>query len=54
MEACEKGHLEVVRELLGRGANVDAAQTTNRWTLMAACQRGHLDVARLLLAQQAS
>ncbi len=49
------GHLEVVRELLGRGVNVNAALTSDGTTsLMWACYKGHLEVARLLLAHHAS
>jgi len=37
--------LEIVRELLGRGANVNAAKTNTGWTsLMFACENGHLEV----------
>ena len=55
MSACVEGHLEVVRELLVRGAHVNAAQTSDGWTsLMSACKAGHLEVARLLLAHHAN
>ena len=50
MWACEDGNLEVVRELLGRGANVNAARTDDGMTsLMLASQDGHLEIARELL-----
>jgi ankyrin repeat protein len=54
MEACQKGHLEIVRELLRRGANVNAGTHTGWTSLMDACCEGHLEVARLLLAHHAS
>ncbi len=55
MSACQRGHLEIVRELLGRGANVNAARTNDGWTsLMSTCMHGHLEVARLLLAHNAN
>jgi ankyrin repeat protein len=54
MEACQAGHLEVVRELLGRGASVNAAQIdTGMTSLMWACQKGQYDVARLLVEHKA-
>jgi ankyrin repeat protein len=50
MWACRNGHLEVVRELLGRGADVNAEQSYDGTTsLMKACQKGHLNIVRELL-----
>ena len=55
MWASKKGHLEVVHELLGRGANVNAACTDDGATsLMLACLSDHLETARLLLQHGAS
>ena len=52
--ASEKGHLEVVRELLARGAAVDAA-IYGGWTpLLVAILKGHLEVVKALLARGAS
>jgi ankyrin repeat protein len=52
--ASEKGHLEVVRELLARGAAVDAA-IYGGWTpLLVAILKGHLEIVRELLARGAS
>ncbi len=53
MCACLKGHLEIVRELLRRGASVDAADTQGYYTgytaLLWACCRGHLEIVVELL-----
>ena len=47
--------MEIVRELLGRGTNVNAAQTDDGSTsLMWACMGDHLETARLLLQHGAS
>ncbi len=55
MWACEYGHLEIVRELLGRGANVNAAQTDDGMTsLMMASENGHLEIVRELLGRGAA
>lgn len=49
MFASEYGHLEVVRELCDRGADVNAAKTTDGYTsLMWASLWGHLEVVREL------
>jgi ankyrin repeat protein len=46
--------LEVVRELLGRGAAVDAALSEGATPLFVASEKGHLEVIRELLARGAS
>jgi ankyrin repeat protein len=46
--------LEVVRELLGRGATVGAADNEGETPLYAASCQGHLEVVRELLARGAS
>jgi hypothetical protein len=52
--ACEyasmKGYLEVVRELIAAGANVNAANAYGRTALRTACCNGHVEVVRALLA----
>ena len=45
--------MEVVRELLARGAAVDAAENYGWTPLLIASQRGHLEVVRELLARGA-
>jgi ankyrin repeat protein len=42
-----------VRELLARGANINAATGSGRMSLLAASQGGHLDIVRELLAHGA-
>jgi len=44
------GHLEVVRELLSQGAEVDAADNNGLTPLYVACNNGHLEVVRELLS----
>jgi len=49
MLVSSKGHLEIVRELCERGANVNAARTNDGITvLMFASGKGHLEVVREL------
>ena len=48
--ASNKGHLDVVRELLARGANANAAFNTGATPLIQASWQGHVDVVRVLLA----
>ena len=46
---------DIVRELLGRGVNANAARSSDGMTsLMWACQNDQLEIARLLLAHHAS
>ena len=52
--ACMRGRLEIVRSLLGWGAEVNASQTGCGWTsLMWACKTGHLGIVLELLARGA-
>jgi hypothetical protein len=56
MNACQRGHLEVVRELLGagRGPHWNAARPDDgRTALMDACQNGYLGIVRELLGKGA-
>ena len=51
--ACQNGHVDLVRLLLDKGAEVDRA-ASGRWNegqtpLYVACWKGHVDAARLLL-----
>ncbi len=49
------GQLEIARLLISKGADVNAAKTTDGMTsLMASCKNGHLEVARLLLEKGAN
>jgi len=47
--AADKGHVEVVRELLNRGAKMDIAYEFLSSPLCAAAEKGHLEVVRELL-----
>ncbi|PVD39591.1 hypothetical protein C0Q70_02226 [Pomacea canaliculata] len=49
MEAAQEGHLDLVRYLLGAGANVHAQTGTCDTALTYACENGHTDVAEVLL-----
>ena len=52
--ASQEGNLDVVRELLARGAVVDAAFDTGATPLIQACWKGHPEVVRALLAAGAN
>ncbi len=52
--AIQEHRLEVVRELLARGAAVDAAQTDGWTSLHIACDHGYTEFVRALLAHGAS
>ena len=55
MKASAKGKLEVVRELIDKGANVNAVKTKNGMTaLMLASEEGHLEIVRLLIEKGAN
>ena len=52
--ASGKGHIGIVRELLARGANANAAYRTGATPLIMASWKGHVDVVRALLAAGAN
>ncbi|KAH9187374.1 hypothetical protein AeNC1_010650, partial [Aphanomyces euteiches] len=52
--ASERGHLDVVQELLARGASVDAADDIGRTALHLASWNGHLNIVQELLTRGAS
>ena len=52
--ACCRGHLDVVQELVARGANVEATDEFGRTPLHLACGNGHLDVVQELVARGAN
>ena len=54
MFACMKGHLETARELLCKGADVEAVMKGGVTALMGASLSGRLRVARMLLEQGAN
>ena len=49
-EACLFGHLDIVKELLNHGADVNVNNGST--ALHVACQEGHLAIARVLLVHQ--
>ncbi len=49
LEAAQKGHLEQVKTLLRKKADVNAKDKNGQTALMAAARRGHLDVVKLLI-----
>ncbi|XP_033643957.1 ankyrin repeat domain-containing protein 17-like isoform X1 [Asterias rubens] len=50
MEAAQEGHVELVKFLLSKNANVRAITATGDTALTYACENGHTDVADVLLA----
>jgi uncharacterized protein len=49
LQSAEKGHLEQVKALLKKGADVNARDTNGQTALMAAAGRGHLEMVKLLI-----
>ncbi|KAL9046432.1 MAG: hypothetical protein Q9214_000728 [Letrouitia sp. 1 TL-2023] len=54
LRACALGHLEPVRLLLDRGANIEARDPTSLTPLMTASEAAHLPLIDLLLRRRAS
>lgn len=53
-EACARGDLALVQELVGRGADVSAVDAAQMTALHHAAREGHVEIIRYLLMQQAS
>lgn len=53
MEAAQEGHVDLVKFLLSKGANVHAQTATGDTALTYACENGHTDVADVLLSHGA-
>ena len=50
--ACQQGHLDIVRFLVGEAqADVDKALTDGCTPLFIACQKGHLDIVCFLVEE---
>ena len=47
--AAEKGHTNIVRLLLTKGADVNAKKYFDQTALMEAAENGHADIVRILL-----
>jgi ankyrin repeat protein len=54
MEAAKAGDVETVKDLLHRGAEVDARSEKSKTALHYAAANGHVEVVKILLAQGAS
>lgn len=53
MWSVEKGHTELARCLLGKGANVDDEDRAGRTILITAAEKGHTEIAQFLLEKGA-
>ena len=53
MVAALGSHIDVMRLLLERGAEMDMTESYGNTALMFACYEGHIDAARLLLGRGA-
>lgn len=51
--ACENGHLDVVRQLIDFGANVNHASYDDLTPLCTACMKGHPTIVRFLISKGA-
>ena len=49
MEASQEGHIEIVKYLISKGANIHAVTNTADTCLTYACANGHTNIAKLLL-----
>lgn len=54
MVACSFGHLDIIHELLKKGALVNTASFFGRTSLMSASMNGHSSVAAFLLQRSAN
>ena len=52
--AAQNGHIEVVKALLEKSANVDARRNTGSTPLFIAAQNGHIEVVKILLENKAN
>jgi uncharacterized protein len=52
--AVKRGDIQIVNDLLGRGADVDGRDRYGQTALMLAAHAGHLEVVKILIAHQAN
>jgi ankyrin repeat protein len=51
MNACGKGHYNIVNKLIDGGANINATNNREENALMNACEEGHVDIVEKLLEE---
>ena len=50
MEAAQEGHIDIVKYLINKGANIHAVTNTMDTALTYACANGHTNIAELLIS----
>lgn len=50
MEAAQEGHIDIVKFLISKGANIHAVTNTLDTALTYACANGHTQIAELLIS----